>query len=69
MFKSHNFGLAIAMALKVYTSLKKGLKIKDRKFCGLTSTFVEVTGEKQSSPLPLIFQKFKGSVIFKAIIN
>ena len=34
------------MALKLYTSVAKGLKLKVRKFWGLISTFVEVTGEK-----------------------
>ena len=34
------------MGLKFYTSVAKGLKLKVRKFCGLISTFVEVTGEK-----------------------
>ena len=34
------------MALKFYTSVVKGLKPKVRKIFGLSSTFVEVTGEK-----------------------
>ena len=34
------------MALKFYSSVTKGLKLKVRKFCGLTIMFVEVTGEK-----------------------
>ena len=34
------------MALKSYTSAAKGLKLKVGKFCGLISTFVEVTGGK-----------------------
>ena len=34
------------MALKFYTSVTKGLKLKDRKFWGLISTFVDITGEK-----------------------
>ena len=42
----NNLGLALAMALKFYTSLTKGLKLKVRKFWELIPTFVEVTGEK-----------------------
>ena len=34
------------MALNLYTSVGKGLKLKVRMFWGLISTFVEVTGEK-----------------------
>ena len=39
-------GLALGMNLKFYTSVPKGLKLKVRKFCGLTPTFVEGTGKK-----------------------
>ena len=45
-FKFNNLGLALDMALKFYTSLVKGLKLKFRKFWGLLLTFVEVTREK-----------------------
>ena len=34
------------MALKFYTSVKKGSKVKVRKFWGSILTFVEVSGEK-----------------------
>ena len=34
------------MALKFYTSVAKGLKLKVRKFWGLIPTFVEVTEKK-----------------------
>ena len=34
------------MALKLYTSVKKGLTLKVRKFWCLIITFVEVTGEE-----------------------
>ena len=34
------------MALKIYSSLAKGLKLKARKFSELISTFGDVTGEK-----------------------
>ena len=39
-------GLAQGMTLIFYTSVAKGLKVKVRKFCGLSPMFVEVTGEK-----------------------
>ena len=34
------------MALKFYIRVARGLKLKVRKFFGVISTFVEVTGEK-----------------------
>ena len=34
------------MDLKFYTSVEKGLKVKVKKFRGLTLTFVEVAGGK-----------------------
>ena len=34
------------MALKFYSSLAKGLKLKVRKFLGLVPTFIQVTVEK-----------------------
>ena len=46
MFKISNLGLTLSMALKFYTSVTKGLKLKIRKILGLAPTFVEVTGEK-----------------------
>ena len=39
-------GLARGTTLKCYTSVAKRLKLKVRRFCWLSSTFVEVTGEK-----------------------
>ena len=44
-FKFNNWGLALGMALKFHTSVKKGLKLKVRKFLGLVPTFAEVKGE------------------------
>ena len=35
-FKFNNLGLALGMALKFHTSEEKGLKLKARKFWGLT---------------------------------
>ena len=34
------------MTLKFYTSMAKGLKLKIKRFWGLSLTFVEFTGEK-----------------------
>ena len=45
-FKLNNYGLALGMDLKFYTSLAKGLKLKGWKFWGLIYTFAEVTEEK-----------------------
>ena len=45
-FKFNNLELASGMALKFYTSVAEGLKIKIKKFWWLIPTFVEVTGEK-----------------------
>ena len=45
-FKFNNLGLALGTNLKFYASVAKGLKLKVRKFWGLTPTFVEVRREK-----------------------
>ena len=45
-FKFNNLVLALGTNFKFYTSVAKRLKLKVRKFWGLISTFVEVTGEK-----------------------
>ena len=45
-FKFNNFGLALGMNLKFYTSVEKRLKLKVTKFWRLVPTFLEVTGEK-----------------------
>ena len=45
-FKFNNLGLALGMALKIYITVTKQLKLKVRKFWGLVPTFVDVTGEK-----------------------
>ena len=44
--KFTNVGLALGMILKFHTSVTKGFKPKVKKFLGLISTSVEVTGEK-----------------------
>ena len=43
MFKFNYLALALVMALKLYTSVAKGLKLKFRNFWELILTFVEVT--------------------------
>ena len=50
-FKFNGLGLALVVALKFYTSVAKGLKLKVIKFWGLTPTFVGVTGEKLGGDL------------------
>ena len=45
-FKFNNLGLALGIALKFYTSVKKGLKLKVTIFLWLFPTFVEITWEK-----------------------
>ena len=43
--KFNDLGLELGMALKFYIGVKKGLKLKVRKFWGLIPTFSEVTRE------------------------
>ena len=45
LFKFNNLGLPLGTAFKLYTSEAKRLKLKDRKFFGLTPTFAEFTVE------------------------
>ena len=45
-FKFKNLRLALDMTSKFFTNVIKELKLKVRKFCGLSLTFVEVTGKK-----------------------
>ena len=62
-FKFNNFGVALGMTLKFYTSVAKRLKLKVRKFWGLIPTLAEVTGEKLVGgpfcPLPPILNRVK----------
>ena len=44
-FKFNNLGLEPGIALQFYTSVATRLKLKIRKFWGLTAMFVEVTGK------------------------
>ena len=43
-FKFNNLGLSLGMGLKFYTNVAKRIKVKVRKFLGLTPTFAEITG-------------------------
>ena len=45
-FKFNNLELALCMTLKFYTSVTRGSKLEVKKFCRLSLTFVEITGEK-----------------------
>ena len=45
-FKFNNLGQALRMALKIYTSVVKGLKLNVGNFGGLILTFVVVPWEK-----------------------
>ena len=45
-FKVNCLRLTLGMAVKFYTSVEKGLKLKVRKCWDLPPTFEEVTGEK-----------------------
>lgn len=44
--KFNYLGLALGIALKLYTSAKKELKLKVRNFWRFIHTSIEVTGEK-----------------------
>ena len=50
-FKFNNLGLSLGMGLKFYTNVAKRIKVKVRKFLGLTPTFAEIT-EVFLAPLP-----------------
>ena len=71
-FKFNNLGLAQGIALKFYTSVAKGLKLKVRKFWGLIPTFVEVTGEKLVGgpfcPTLFILNRVKAYFVLKIFI-
>ena len=62
--KSNNLGLVLGMALKICTSVEKGLKLKVRKFQGIIPMFGEVTGEKLARGLfsPPFLNRVNGSV-------
>ena len=58
-------GLALGMALKVYTTSGKGLKLKVRKLYVLIPTFVEVTkGFLAPPPFPPILSRVNDSEKF-----
>ena len=45
-FSFNNLGLALGIALRCYTTVGKGFKVKVKKFWWLSLAFVEVKGEK-----------------------
>ena len=45
MVQAQELGTGIRYGLEIFTSVAKGLKLKVRKFWGLTPTFAEVTEE------------------------
>ena len=64
-FKFINLGLALGMALKSITSVKKGYKLIVRMFWVLIFTFVEVTGKKPVGGRlfdPTIMNKARGKL-------
>ena len=77
--KFNNLGLALGIALKIYTSVAKELKLKVRKFYGLITRFVKVRVGKDlfAPPLPILIQvtitrlnqSFKTSVYRKPTFN
>ena len=60
-FRFSNLGLTRGMTLKFYTKVTKGLKLKVRKFWGISPMFVENTGKKLVGEafLPLILNRVK----------
>ena len=81
-FKFHNLWLTLDTALKFYTSVTKGLKLKVRKFLALVPTIVEVTGEKlvgglfgphilnrKRSYFPVWKRRLNGVIIVDVIFN
>ena len=45
-FKFNNLVVELGVAMTFYANEPKSVKLKLRNFCGLISTFLEVTGEK-----------------------
>ena len=66
-FKFNNLGLTLSMALKFYTAVAKGLKVKVRTVWGPIPTFVEVTGEKLVEGL--FAPPIRNSVIFNSLTS
>ena len=50
MFMFNNLGPVLGMALRFYTNVAKGLKLKLRKVWVLVPAFEEVTGDRVKSP-------------------
>ena len=63
-FKFNNLGLVSGMALTLYTSVAKVLKLEVRNYRELIPTFVEVTGEKLTGGICPILNRVKHSSTF-----
>ena len=50
MFMFNNLGPVLGMALRFYTNVAKGLKLKLRKVWVLVPAFEEVTGDRVKNP-------------------
>ena len=81
-FKFNNLWLTLGIALKFYTSVTEGLKLKVRKFFGLVPMIAEVTGEKlvgvllgphilnrKRSYFPVWKRRLNGVIIVDGIFN
>ena len=68
-FKFNILGLRLGMALRFYTSVGKGVKLKVKEFLGLASACVEVTREKlvEGPSCPSIILNLVNFQIFKAV--
>ena len=55
--------------MQIFNSLSKGLKLKVRKFWGLITTFVEVTGEKLVGGGGGVFRGVLLILTFKEILS
>ena len=67
-FKFNNLGLALGTNLKFYNSVTKVLKVKVRKYWGVITTFVEITGKKLvgdlfAPPSPTILNRIESYCI------
>ena len=76
-FKFNNLGLALDIALKFYSSVANGLKIKVKIFEGLIPNFIKNTGEKLLGGggggvggfLPTILNRVKCVTVSKQFLN
>ena len=57
----NKLGLALGTALKFYTTVEKGLKVKVRRYWRLIPTFIEVAGKK------VTVHRYSYSLLFSVI--